>query len=100
MIARSATRPDTIHHPTPPHPLQTVNPPVLNDPGGTIGTGDYTLTWSPAEVTTGLAGYVVEESIDYVNPLFDNADGASLPGQPGSLWTSGDPLDPWTVNPA
>src|SRR5439155_18685277 len=45
--------------PTPPPPLQTINPPVLNDPGATINTNNYSVTWSPAEVTTGLASYVI-----------------------------------------
>jgi hypothetical protein len=85
--------------PAPPVVLQTVNPPVLNKPGGTITTNNYTLTWSPAEVTTNLASYIVEESTDYVNPLFDNADGTNLPGQAGSLWTAGQQTDPWIVNP-
>jgi Carboxypeptidase regulatory-like domain len=85
--------------PAPPTVLQTVNPPVLNDPGGTITTNNYTLTWSPAEVTAGLASYVVEESTDYVNPLFDNADGTAPPGQAASLWTSGSTTDPWIVSP-
>jgi len=81
-------------------PLDTVNPPVLNDPGVTITTNNYSVSWSAAEVTTGLSGYVIEESTDYVNPLFDNADGTTPPGQSGSLWTSGDINDPWTPNPA
>ena len=89
--------------PTPPPPpaaLQTVNPPVLNDPGTTITTNNYTLTWSPAEVTTNLASYVVEESTDYVNPLFDNADATLTPPQTvGPLWTTGPSSDPWTQNP-
>jgi len=90
--------------PTPPPPpaaLQTVNPPVLNDPGTTITTNNYTLTWSPAEVTTNLASYVVEESTDYVNPLFDNADATLTPPQTvGPLWTTSPSSDPWTQNPA
>jgi hypothetical protein len=86
--------------PTPlPNPLQTRNPPVLNDPGATITTSNYTVTWSPAEVTTGLASYVVEESTDYVNPLFDNADGTALPGQAGSLWVTSPSTDPWRLDP-
>jgi hypothetical protein len=88
--------------PTPPPPLQTINPPVLNDPGATINTNNYTVTWSPAEVTTGLASYVIEESTDYVNPLFDNADGTNLPGQAGSLWDTGDSTGDttgWIQNP-
>jgi hypothetical protein len=35
-----------------------------------------------------------------VNPLFDNADGTTPPGQAGSLWTSGSTTDPWVQNPA
>src|SRR5205807_813212 len=95
-LARNAAEPT----PTPPPPLQTINPPALNDPGATINTHNYTVTWSPAEVTTGLASYVIEESTDYVNPLFDNADGLTPPGQAGSLWTSGSVNDPWIQNPA
>jgi hypothetical protein len=89
--------------PTPPPPsvLRTVNPPVLNDPGTTITTNNYTLTWSAAEVTAGLASYVVEESTDYVNPLFDNADATLTPPQTvGPLWTTSPSSDPWTQNPA
>ena len=71
-----------------PDPLQTVNPPALNDPGTTITTNTYNLSWSAAEVTTNLAHYVVEESTDYVSPLFDNADGTTMPGDAGSLWAS------------
>ncbi len=88
--------------PAPPTVLQTVNPPVLNDPGATITTNSFPLTWSPAEVTTGLTGYVVEESTDYVNPLFDNADGTNLPGQAGSIWDTGDSTGDttgWIQNP-
>jgi len=86
--------------PTPPlPPSQLVNPPVLNDPGGTINTGSYNVTWSPAEVTTGLANYVIEESTNYVNPLFDNADGTNMPGQAGSLWNTSAAPDSWTENP-
>jgi hypothetical protein len=73
---------------------------VLNDPGGTISTNSYTVSWNPAEVTTDLAGYVIEESTDYVNPLFDNADGSAQPGDAASLWTAGAPSNPWTQNPA
>ncbi|HEX8078419.1 MAG TPA: carboxypeptidase-like regulatory domain-containing protein, partial [Chthoniobacterales bacterium] len=87
--------------PAPKLPLQTVNPPVLNDPGATITTSDYNVTWSAAEVTSGLANYVIEQSTDYVNPLFDNADdAANPPGQAGSKWTSGAVNDPWIQNPA
>ncbi len=75
--------------PTPlPSPLQNVNPPVLNDPGTTVATGDYNVTWSAAEVTTNLDHYVVEESTDYVSSLFDNADGTAQPGDASSPWTS------------
>jgi hypothetical protein len=85
--------------PAPPTVLQTVNPPVLNKPGGTITTNNYTLTWSPAEVTTNLASYLVEESTDYVNPLFDNTDGIPATGQTvGPLWTTGPMTNPWTQN--
>lgn len=83
--------------------LQNVNPPVLNDPGATITTNSFALTWAPAEVTSGLTGYVIEESTDYVNPLFDNADGTNLPGQAGSLWNTDDSTGDtagWIQNPA
>jgi hypothetical protein len=86
--------------PAPPTVLRTVNPPVLNDPGTTITTNNYAVTWSAAEVTAGLASYVVEESTDYVNPLFDNADGVTPPGQAGSLWGTDNAPQPWTQNPA
>lgn len=91
--------------PTPPPvplPLRTVNPPILNDPGTTITTNSFPLTWSPAEVTTGLSGYAIEESTDYVNPLFDNADGTAQPGQAGSLWntTASELPNQWTEDPA
>jgi hypothetical protein len=71
-----------------PNPLDNVNPPALNDPGTTITTSNYNLTWSAAEVTTNLDHYVIEESTDYVSPLFDNADGTTNPGDAGSSWTS------------
>jgi hypothetical protein len=86
--------------PAPPGVLQTVNPPVLNDPGGTITTNNYSVSWSPAEITAGLTSYIVEESTDYANPLFDNADGVTPPGQAGSLWGTNDPANPWIQNPA
>ena len=74
--------------PTPlPDPLQNVNPPVLNDPGTTITTRNYTVSWSAAESTANLDHYVIEESIDYVSVLFDNAEGAQ-PGDAGSPWES------------
>jgi hypothetical protein len=98
-------RNQAVPTPTPPPPtvLQTVNPPVLNDPGTTVTTNSFALTWSPAEVTAGLTGYVIEESTDYVNPLFDNADGTNLPGQAGSAWNTGDDTGDtagWIQNPA
>jgi hypothetical protein len=91
--------------PTPtPTQLQTVNPPVLNDPGTTINTNNYTVTWTPAEVTSGLANYVVEESTDYVQPIFDNADGTvTPPATVGPLWTTGDSTGDttgWIQSPA
>jgi hypothetical protein len=86
--------------PAPQVVLQTVNPPVLNDPGATTTANNYTLTWSPAEVTAGLASYMVEESTDYANPLFDNADGTNPPGQAGSLWATSPSTNPWTPDPA
>jgi hypothetical protein len=86
--------------PAPPVVLQTVNPPVLNDPGTTSATNSYTVTWNPAEVTAGLASYIVEESTNYANPLFDNADGTAIPGDAASLWTAGQQTDPWVQNPA
>jgi hypothetical protein len=95
--------------PTPaptPLPLETINPPALTGPSGTTTNNSYSVTWSPAEVTTNLANYIVDESTDYVNPLFDNADNAMAPpGQAGSLWStsySGVPAipNPWTQSPA
>jgi hypothetical protein len=88
--------------PAPPTVLETVNPPVLNGPSGTTTNNFYTVTWNPAEVTTNLDHYVLEESTDYVNPLFDNADGTvTPPATVGPLWTTssstGTP-DPWTQN--
>jgi hypothetical protein len=98
-LGRNLAEPTPV--PTPfPTALQTVNPPVLNDPGDTITTNNYSLSWSPAEVTTELVGYVIEESTDYVNPLFDNADGAPQPGDAASLWTAGQPSNPWIQSPA
>jgi hypothetical protein len=100
VLARNQAEPTPA--PLPPVQLQTVNPPVLNDPGTTITTNSFPVSWSPAEVTTGLTGYVIEESTDYVNPLFDNADGTSLPGQAGSLWNTGDDTGDtpgWVQNP-
>ncbi len=97
-LARNLAEPT----PTPPPlpvPLRTVNPPSLNDPGSTIATNHYPVTWTPAEVTTGLAGYIVEESTDYVAPLFDNADGSAMPGDAASPWNKGSTTDPWTQNP-
>jgi carboxypeptidase family protein len=74
--------------PTPlPDPLQNVNPPALNDPGATITTNNYSVSWSAAENTTNLDHYVVEESTDYVSVLFDNAEGAQ-PGDAASPWAS------------
>lgn len=89
--------------PTPvpaPTPLPNVNPPVLNDPGTTITTRNYNVTWTPAEVATGLSGYIVEESTDYVNPLFDNADGTVQPGGAGSRWVTSPATAPWRLDPA
>ncbi len=98
------TRDQAVPTPPPaPRILQTVNPPVLSDPGTTVTTNSYTLNWTAAEVTAGLSGYVIEESTDYVNPLFDNADGTSLPGQAGSAWNTDDDTGDtagWIQNPA
>jgi hypothetical protein len=86
--------------PTPtPLPLETVNPPALTAPSGTTTTNSYPVTWSPAEVTTNLDHYVIEESTDYVNPLFDNADGTNPPGQLSSLWATTPSNNPWTQSP-
>jgi hypothetical protein len=41
----------------------------------------------------------LEESTDYSNPLFDNADGTAMPGDAASLWTAGQATDPWVENP-
>ncbi|MDQ6911333.1 MAG: carboxypeptidase regulatory-like domain-containing protein [Verrucomicrobiota bacterium] len=91
--------------PTPPplpNPLQNVNPPTLNDPGTTINNNHYSVTWSPAEVTTGLAGYQLEESTDYTVTLFDNADSVPpvMPGDATSPWTKGSTTAPWIQDPA
>ncbi|HEX8077251.1 MAG TPA: carboxypeptidase-like regulatory domain-containing protein, partial [Chthoniobacterales bacterium] len=89
--------------PTPPPlpgPLQNVNPPVLNDPGATTTSNHYGVSWSAAEVTTGLAKYVLEQSTDYVVSLFDNADGTAMPGDAASPWTRGNMTNPWIQDPA
>jgi len=101
-LTRNPAQPSPTPAPTP-LPLETVNPPALTAPSGTTTTNSYTVTWSPAEVTTNLASYIVEESTDYVNPLFDNADGTNPPGQMGSLWatsTTGPAPNPWTQSAA
>ena len=98
-LVRNPSQPTPTPAPLP-TPLPNVNPPVLNDPGTTITTSNYTVSWTPAEVATGLSSYVVEESTNYVNPLFDNADGTTPPGQAGSLWATTPSTDPWTPNPA
>jgi hypothetical protein len=92
--------------PAPPTVLETVNPPVLVGPSGTTTNTSYTVTWNPAEVTTNLDHYIVEESTDYVEPLFDNADGTvTPPATVGPLWTttsSPPPAaapNPWTQSP-
>lgn len=77
--------------------LSAVNPPVLNDPGEVDGDGDYTLTWSHAEDTTGLTGYEIQRSTNYVEPLFDNAEGSLA-----ASWTTSNapPFNPpWTQSP-
>jgi Carboxypeptidase regulatory-like domain len=105
-LTRNPAQPTPTPTP-PPLPLETVNPPAVTAPiAATTTSNSYTVTWSPAEVTTGLANYIVEESIDYVNPLFDNADNAAAPpGQAGSFWStsySGVPEtpNPWMQDPA
>lgn len=80
-------------------PLPNVNPPTLNDPGTTINTNSYSLNWGPAETATGLVGYAIEESTDYVQVFFDNADGTTPPGQSGSPWSTGPSRNPWTQDP-
>jgi len=103
-LTRNPAQPTPTPAPTP-LPLETVNPPALTGPSGTTTNNSYMVTWSPAEVTTNLANYIVEESTDYVNPLFDNADNAAAPpGQAGSFWStsySGVPEtpNPWTQDP-
>ncbi len=90
--------------PTPPTILETVNPPVLTAPSGTTTNNSYAVTWNPAEVTTNLASYIVEESTDYVNPLFDNADSTPTPPSTvGPLWNTDDDTGDttgWVVSPA
>lgn len=61
--------------------VSLLNPPMLADPGETDPDGNFTLTWSPAELsnnrglTRTLAFYVVDESTDYHLTLFDDAEG-------------------------
>ncbi|HWY51859.1 MAG TPA: carboxypeptidase-like regulatory domain-containing protein [Chthoniobacterales bacterium] len=102
-LTRNPSQPTPTPTPTP-LPLETVNPPALTAPSGTTTNNSYTVTWSPAEVTANLASYIVEESTDYVNPLFDNADNpAAPPGQAGSLWATSSSTpnpNPWTQSPA
>jgi hypothetical protein len=86
-LTRNLAEPTPAPPPVP-NPLQNVNPPTLNDPGATITTNSYNVTWSAAESTTNLTSYIVEESTNYVAPLFDNADGPTVPDDAGSLWTS------------
>jgi hypothetical protein len=90
--------------PTPPTVLETVNPPVLTAPSGTTTNNSYPVTWNPAEVTTNLANYIVEESTDYVQPLFDNAETTPTPPSTvGPLWNTDDDTGDttgWVVSPA
>jgi len=92
--------------PTPPPPvvLETVNPPVLTAPSGTTTNNSYTVIWNPAEVTTNLASYIVDESTDYVQPLFDNAETTPTPPSTvGPLWNTDDDTGDtagWVVSPA
>jgi len=98
-LTRNPAEPTPTPAPTP-LPLETVNPPALTAPSGTTTSSSYSVTWNPAEVTTGLGNYIVEESTDYVNPLFDNADGVvSPPATVGPLWST-TPTLPWTQTSA
>jgi hypothetical protein len=98
-LTRNPAQPTPTPAPTP-LPLETVNPPALTGPSGTTTNSSYMVTWSPAEVTTNLANYIVEESTDYVNPLFDNADGlVTPPATVGPLWSTS-PTLPWTQSSA
>jgi Carboxypeptidase regulatory-like domain len=98
-LTRNPAQPTPTPVPTP-LPLETVNPPTLTAPSGTTTNSSYSVTWSPAEVTTGLGNYIVEESTDYVNPLFDNADGiVTPPSTVGPLWSTSYSGVPETPNP-
>ncbi|MCI0398501.1 MAG: S8 family serine peptidase [Chloroflexi bacterium] len=72
-------------------PLNFANPPELADPGATDADGDYTLSWTLAEDTTGLDGYIVQETTAFARSLLDDAEGAI-----GDNWTTGQPTAPWT----
>jgi Carboxypeptidase regulatory-like domain len=99
-LTRNPAQPTPTPTP-PPLPLETVNPPALTAPSGTTTTNSYTVTWSPAEVRANLASYIVEESTDYVNPLFDNADGmVTPPATVGPLWSTSPATLPWTQSTA
>lgn len=78
--------------------LNFVNPPTLDDPGDVTTTGSFMLNWSHAESTANLLSYEVQESTNYVEPLFDDAEGSQ-----SANWTTDNnpPLNPpWTQNPA
>jgi hypothetical protein len=77
--------------------LSFINPPTLNDPGEETTTGTFTVSWSHAESTTNLISYEVEESTNYLEPLFDDAEGSQT-----ASWTTDNnpPINPpWTQNP-
>jgi hypothetical protein len=102
-LARNPAQPTPTPTP-PPLPLETVNPPVVTAPTGTTTNNSYTVIWNPAEVTTNLASYIVEESTDYVQPLFDNAETTPTPPSTvGPLWNTDDDTGDtagWVVSPA
>ena len=78
--------------------LNLINPPVLSDPGETDTDGTFTLSWTPAESTADLIAYHVDESTNYVDTLFDDAEGSQA-----ANWTTdmNPPINPpWTQNPA
>jgi subtilase family protein len=80
--------------------VSLLNPPGLADPGETDPDGNFTLNWSPAELsnnrglTRTLAFYVVEESTDYHLTLFDDAEGIQTAHWTTELGTEFS--QPWT----
>jgi hypothetical protein len=69
-------------------PVNFVTPPELDDPGTVDDDGVYTLNWTAAGESEGLSHYVVQETMVFTRPLFDNAEGSITDN-----WTTGQ--TPW-----